>query len=79
MDFSVIIQAIGSIGFPIVSFFVAVYALKYSYDKSLESNNKFLEQLADITKAQYEVAEAVNHNTEVLMNLVTKVNGDENV
>lgn len=72
MDFQVIVNALTTVGFPIVAFFVSVYALKYSYDKSLEQNNNFLEQLAEITKAQYEMASAINNNTEILTRLVDK-------
>ena len=72
MDFQVVGNAITTVGFPIVAFFVTVSGLKYSYDKSLEQNNKFLEELSEITKAQYEMASAINNNTEILTRLVDK-------
>lgn len=57
------IQAISVVGFPIVSFFVAVYGLKYSFDISMQRNAEAFEKVAELTKA-------VNHNTEVLADLV---------
>lgn len=66
MDFSIIIQAIATVGFPICAFFVAVYALKYAYDKSLDQNREAFSQIANLTKA-------VNNNTQVLTELVKEV------
>lgn len=60
---------ISTVGFPIVSFLIAAYGLKYSYDKSLDMNNKNLSQIAELT-------EAVNNNTIVLTKLVDKIGGD---
>ena len=36
MDTQSITTLIGTVGFPIVAFFVCFYALKYAYDKSIE-------------------------------------------
>lgn len=66
MEFSTVIQAIGTVGFPIVAFFVAVYALKYAFDKSREDNKSALDQIANLTSA-------VNNNTVVLTHLVEKL------
>lgn len=57
------IQAISTVGFPIVSFFVAVFGLKYSFDFSMQRNADAFEKVAELTKV-------VNHNTEVLADLV---------
>lgn len=65
-----IVQVISAVGFPIVSFFVAAYGLKYSFDKSNEQNNKALDTVAELT-------EAVNHNTLVLTELVEKLNKED--
>lgn len=61
-----IVQAISVCGFPIVSFLICGAFLKYVYDKSLEMLNSALNKLGDLT-------EAVNHNSEVLRDLVTEV------
>ena len=50
---------VSSVGFPIVSFLIACYALKYSYDKSFT-------QIMNLT-------ESVNNNTLVLTKLVEKL------
>ena len=62
-----VIQAISTVGFPIVSFFVAVYGLKYSFDASNKSQEKAMEQVA-------ELAGAVNENTKTLAILVDSIN-----
>ena len=66
MDFTMLIQAIGTVGFPIIAFFVAVYALKYSFDKSLEGNRFAMEKIGNLT-------EAVNENTKTLATLCEKL------
>lgn len=63
-----ILTAISSVGFPIVSFFIMAYGLKYSYDKSLEVNASALDKIGKLT-------EAVNNNTVVLTKLVEKIEG----
>lgn len=66
MDFASILSAIGTVGFPIIAFFVAIYGLKYAFDKSREDNKECLSQLANLTTA-------VNNNTVVLTHLVEKL------
>lgn len=63
MDVATIGQLIGSVGFPIVSFLIAAYFIKYTYDKSFDSISK--------------LTEAVNNNTIVLTNLVEKLEDKE--
>lgn len=70
MDGQTITSLIGTVGFPIVAFFVCFYALKYAYDKSLEANKLAFDKLENLT-------EAINNNTIVLTQLVEKV-GDSN-
>lgn len=62
---------INSSGFPIFSFIVVVYGLKYSYDKSNEMFRSSLDKIGTL-------ADAVNHNTEVLLTLVKEVEENEN-
>ena len=64
-----IINAITNVGFPIVSFLICAWFIKYSYDKSLNMYDKSLEKIATL-------ADAVNHNTEVLATLVKEVENE---
>ena len=61
---------IATIGFPIVSFLISAYFIKYCYDKQLEKDkvadereDKHWEEISKLTTA-------VNNNTEVLRDLV---------
>lgn len=66
---------IATIGFPIVSFLISAYFIKYSYDKQLEKDklsdereDKHWEEISKLTSA-------VNNNTEVLRDLVKAERG----
>lgn len=59
-------QLLSNFGFPIVAFLICCYALKYSFDKSLEQNAKNVEAIAKLT-------EAINNNTVTLTELVKEV------
>lgn len=61
-----LITLLSNFGFPIVAFLICCYALKYSFDKSLEQNAKNVEALAKLT-------EAINNNTVTLTELVKEV------
>jgi len=61
-----IMQIISTVGFPIFSFLICAYGLKYSYDKSLEQNKNNIDTLTELSKS-------INHNTEVLTELVAEV------
>lgn len=65
-----IAQVVSSIGFPIVSFLIAAYFIKYTYDKTAEANANAMEKISDL-------AEAVNNNTVVLTHLVEKIEGKD--
>lgn len=60
-----IAQVISTIGFPIFSFMICGYALKYVYDKERKSLDDTIAKLSELTQA-------VNHNSEVLARLVDK-------
>lgn len=66
------IQAISTVGFPICSFLIAAYFIKYSYDKS---NEMFTQSIDKIGK----LANAVNNNTMVLTELVKKLDGTDDI
>ena len=68
---------IATIGFPIVSFLISAYFIKYSYDKQLEKDkisddreDKHWEEISKLTSA-------VNNNTEVLRDLVKQMGGGQ--
>lgn len=65
-----IAQVISSVGFPIVSFLIASYFIKYTYDKTSEANKNAMDKIGCL-------AEAVNHNSEVLANLVDEIREKE--
>lgn len=67
----VLMNILSNFAFPVVAFLICCYALKYSFDKSLEQNAKNVETLASLT-------EAINNNTVVLTHLVEKVEGLKN-
>lgn len=72
MEFSSIVTAIGTVGFPIVAFFVSVYALKYAYDRSNQQTDKAFDKLTEFSKALTNLTKAVNDNTATLQNLVER-------
>ena len=58
-------QIISTVGFPIFSFLLCGYALKYVYDKERNSLDSTIEKLTDLTSA-------VNHNSETIQRLIDK-------
>ena len=67
-----IASIVSTVGFPIASFLISAYFIKYSYDKQMEKdrladdrNEKHGEEISKLT-------EAVNNNTEVLRDLVER-------
>lgn len=67
---SEVVQVISTVGFPIVSFLIAAYFIKYTYDKTSEANKEAMDKIGDL-------AEAVNNNTTVLTQLVQQINNLE--
>ena len=61
-----LVQIISTVGFPIVSFLIAPYFIKYTYDKTTEANKEAMDKIGAL-------AEAVNHNSEVLVTLVDEI------
>lgn len=64
---SEITQIISTVGFPIFSFLLAGYGLKYVYDKERKSLDDAISKLSDLTQA-------VNHNSEVIVRLTDEIN-----
>lgn len=64
-------QIISTVGFPIFSFLLCGYALKYVYDKERNSLDNTIEKLTDLTSA-------VNHNSETIQRLIDQeINNNE--
>ena len=61
-----LVQIISTVGFPIVSFLIAAYFIKYTYDKTTEANKEAMDKIGAL-------AEAVDHNSEVLVTLVDEI------
>ena len=60
------VNLISTVGFPICAFGVCAWFLRYVYDKSMQMFHDSLDKIGTL-------AEAVNHNTEVLLNLVERM------
>lgn len=61
-----IVTVVSTLGFPVCAFGVCAWFLRYVYDKSLTQLDKSLDKLGDLTQA-------VNHNSEVLADMVKEV------
>ena len=68
---------VSTVGFPIASFLISAWFIKYSYDKQMEKdklsddrNEKHWEEISKLT-------EAVNNNTEVLRDMVQHCRKDD--
>lgn len=70
MDVSALTTIISTVGFPIVSFLLCGFALKYVYDKERTSLDSTINKLSDLTQA-------VNHNSETISRLVDEMNERE--
>ena len=74
MDFTAVITAIGSVGFPIV----ACCAMAFFFSKV---NNNYRTDIKDLSQQHKEemaaMTEALNNNTLVIQRLVDKLGGDD--
>ena len=61
---------VSTVGFPIASFLISAWFIKYSYDKQLEQNVKSDEREDRHWEEISKLTTAVNNNTEVLRDLV---------
>lgn len=72
------IDVVSKLGFPIAAFIVCAWFLKYVYDRSLTQLDKSLTEVGSLAKSVAELTQAVNHNTEVLAELVKEVRANDN-
>ena len=70
-----IVSGISTVGFPIVSFLISAWFIKYSYDKQMERDkvndereDKHWQELSNLTAAVNENSQAVNKIVEELRN-----------
>ena len=61
-----ILQAISTIGFPIVSFLICAYFIKYAYDKEQEQTSKSMDKIGSL-------ADAVNTNSQAILALTEEI------
>lgn len=64
-----LVNIISTIGFPIFSFLLCGYALKYVYDKERKSLDEAIKKLGDLTLA-------VEHNSEAIRDLTDRMKGE---
>lgn len=64
-----VVNIISTVGFPIFSFLMCGYALKYVYDKERKSLDDAIAKLGDITMA-------VEHNAEAIRDLTKELGKD---
>lgn len=66
MELSTITNLISSIGFPIVMCIIMMWYIKYTNDKDLEERKNYYTELND-------VKQAIDNNTQVITQLITKL------
>ena len=74
MDYSVIIQMVTTVGFPIVMCGAMSWYVKYISDRHSQEVQQLNEQHQ---KEMKQVTEALNNNTLALQKLCDKIGGDE--
>lgn len=70
MDFNTIIQAVSTIGFPVVMCIVVCFYVKYIIDKNGEQLHAITEKHREESK---EMTTAINNNTLALTRLIEKL------
>lgn len=73
MDWNIIMQAVTTVGFPIVMCGAMAYYVKYTTDKQREEISKLNEQH---TKEMLDIVKAVDNNTIALTKLCEKLDKD---
>ena len=70
-----VVSGISTVGFPIVSFLISAWFIKYSYDKQMERDkvndereDKHWQELSNLTEAVNQNSQAVNKIVEELRN-----------
>lgn len=66
-----IVSIISTVGFPIVSFLISVWFIKYMYDSNLAQHKEDMGKVTALT-------EAVNNNTVAIVKLADSIEKGEN-
>lgn len=66
-----IVTIISTVGFPIVSFLISVWFIKYMYDSNLSQHKEDMSKVTALT-------EAVNNNTIAIVELAKSIEKGEN-
>lgn len=72
-----IASIVSTVGFPIASFLISAYFIKYSYDKQLDKDKQADEREDKHWEEISKLTTAVNNNTEVLRDLVKHTMGGD--
>lgn len=68
-----IASLVSTVGFPIVSFLIAGYFIKYTYDKSYEKDSLRDEREEEHWKSLSELTQAVSENSTAIRELIQEV------
>lgn len=72
-----IISAISTVGFPIVSFLISSWFVKYTYDRQMQRDEEHDKQDAEHWSQLAALTQAVNENSKALRELVGVVDAKE--
>ena len=70
-----VISAISTVGFPIVSFLISSWFVKYTYDRQMQRDEEHDKQDAEHWSQLAALTQAVNENSKALRELVGVVDG----
>lgn len=68
---------VSTVGFPIASFLLSAWFIKYSYDKQIESNKEAEEREAKHWEEISKLTAAVSNNTELLRSFIERRDLDD--
>ena len=68
-----IVQIINNVGFPIASFLIAVFGIKYTYDKDREERIELEKRLETMSESILNLTKSVSEQTDILSKIVEKV------
>lgn len=72
-----VISAISTVGFPIVSFLISAWFVKYTYDKQMQRDKDHDKVDAEHWSQLAALTQAVNENSKALRELVGVVDGKD--
>lgn len=78
MEMTELIPAISTVGFPIVSYLISAWFVKYTYDKQLERDKINDERNEEHWKQLAELTAAVSNNSEAIKELVGELHAENN-